>query len=107
MIEVYPNLFVGDEIDYELDVLAKKGWAVVHACKEPYHRQALGYRGREAPERHPERLVARRGYRLILNMVDARDPELFPKEMIDTALDFIKEDVRQDLRGNHPQPLRH
>jgi predicted protein tyrosine phosphatase len=98
MIEVYPNLFVGDEIDYELNVAVQEGWAVVHACKEPYHRQALGYRGREAPERHPERLVARRGYRLILNMVDARDPELFPKEMIDAALDFIDEALSRDLK---------
>jgi predicted protein tyrosine phosphatase len=98
MIEVYPNLFVGDEIDYELNVIGQEGWAVVHACKEPYHRQALGYRGREAPERHPERLVARRGYRLILNMVDARDPELFPKEMIDAALDFIYEALAKGLK---------
>ncbi len=98
MIEVYPNLFVGDEIDYELNVAEQEGWAVVHACKEPYHRQALGYRGRRAPEKHHERLVARRGYRLILNMVDARDPELFPKEMIDAALDFIDQALYKGLK---------
>ena len=98
MIEVYPNLFVGDQIDYELNVIAQKGWAVVHACKEPYHRRALGYRGRRAPEDHRERLVARRGYRLILNMVDARDPALFAKEMIDAALDFIDEALAKGLK---------
>jgi hypothetical protein len=98
MIEVHPNLFVGDEIDYELNVIGQEGWAVVHACKEPYHRQALGYRGRTAPENHPERLVARRGYRLILNMVDAQDPALFPKEMIDAALNFIDETLSRGLK---------
>lgn len=98
MIEVYPKLYVGDEIDYELNVITQRGWAVVHACKEPYHRQALGYRGRSAPEGHRERLAARRGYRLILNMVDARDPELFDKEMIDAALDFIDETLSRGLK---------
>lgn len=44
----------------------------VYPCKEPYHRQALGYRGRSAPEGHREHLVARRGYRLILNMAELR-----------------------------------
>lgn len=98
MIEVYSNLFVGDEIDYELNVAAQEGWAVVQACKEPYHRQALGYRGRRPPEGHHESLVARRGHRLILNMVDARDPALFPKEMIDAALDFIHEALDKGLK---------
>lgn len=98
MIEVYPKLFVGDQIDYEINVITQRGWAVVHACKEPYHRQALGYRGRVAPDGHRERLVARRGYRLILNMVDAKDPEIFSTEMIDAALDFIDETLSKGLQ---------
>ena len=98
MIEVYPKLFVGDQIDYELNVIMQRGWAVVHACKEPYHRQALGYRGRRPPEGHHESLVARRGNRLILNMVDAKDPELFSKEMIDVALGFIDEALYKGLK---------
>ncbi len=98
MIEVYPKLFVGDQIDYEINVITQRGWAVVHACKEPYHRQALGYRGRVAPETHREHLVARRVNRLILNMVDARDPELISKEMIDTALDFMDETLSRGLK---------
>lgn len=98
MIEVYPNLFVGDQSDYEINVAAQEGWAVVHACKEPYHRQALGYRGRGAPKDHPEYLVARRGNRLILNIVDANDPAFFAKEMIDAALDFIDEALAKGLK---------
>ena len=91
MIEVYSNLFVGDEEDYEYNVSRKSGWATVHACKEPYHRNALGYSGRGAPKGHPEYLVARRGNRLMLNMVDADNPMFFQKEMIDHTLDFIDE----------------
>ncbi len=89
MIEVYSKLFVGDELDYERKVSHQTGWATVHACKEPYHREALGYSSRGAPKDHPEYLVARRGNRLMLNMVDTDSPTFFHKEMLDQALDFI------------------
>ena len=47
------------------------------------HRDALGYSGKAAPKGHPEYLLARRENRLILNLVDANDPRLFAKEIID------------------------
>ena len=83
MIGVFPNLFVGTQQDYELNVKSQPGWMVVHACKEPYHRQELGYTSQGAPKNHPEYLIARRGNRLILNLVDAPDPRYIPKEIID------------------------
>lgn len=46
MTEIHKNQFVGNETDYEFRVKNQEGWSVIHACKEPYHRQALGYRGR-------------------------------------------------------------
>ena len=98
MIEIYQNLFVGNQDDYELTVARQGGWAVVHACKEPYHRTALGYRGRGAPKDHPEYLVARRGDRLILNLVDADNPAYIPQEIIDAALGFISEKLAENLK---------
>ena len=95
MVEIYPNLFIGSEQDYEGKIKGKEGWWVVHACKEPYHRQALGYRTRGAPKDHPEYLVARRGHRLILNLVDASNPAYIPKEIIDAALEFIDQGIRE------------
>jgi hypothetical protein len=90
MIKVYSKLFVGSELDYEGIVLHQTGWAVVQACKEPYHSQAVGYpRGKAAPK-NSEYYVAPRGNRLILNMVGVPRSEFFHKEeMIDKALDFI------------------
>ena len=90
MIEIYPKLFVGNADDYEFQVKGQSDWMVVHACKEPYHRRELGYTLRGAPKNHPEYLIARRGNRLILNLVDTNDPNYIPKEIIDAALDFIK-----------------
>ena len=91
MIEIYPNLFIGNADDYELQVKGQPGWMVVHACKEPYHRRELGYTSRGAPKNHPEYLIAKRDNRLILNLVDANDPNYIPKEIIDAALEFIKD----------------
>ena len=74
MNSIHPNLYVGHQGDYEHQVKGQEGWAVVHACKEPYHRQLLGYATRGAPKDDPEYYFAERGSRLYLNLVDAPDP---------------------------------
>ena len=52
MKEIYPNLHIGSQDDYENIVKQQDGWFIIHACKEPYHRQALGYSGQGAPKTH-------------------------------------------------------
>src|SRR5258708_2952521 len=94
MIEIFKDLFIGNAADYEHDVREQPGWRVVHACKEPYHRQALGYTGRAAPQDHPEYLIARRGHRLILNLVDAPDPAYIRKAIAEAGIVFVHEGLR-------------
>lgn len=90
MIEIYPNLYVGTQEDYELVVEAHGTWCVVHAQASPYHALAVTYSpAGMVPGDHPERYAARRGNRLMLNLVDSRDPADIPKEAIDAALVFI------------------
>jgi ATP-dependent DNA helicase RecG len=98
MIEIHPNLYVGHQGDYEYQVKGQDGWAVVHACKEPYHRQLLGYTARGAPKDHSEYLFAERGNRLYLNLVDANDPACIPKEIIDKAIAFTHEKLAEGLK---------
>jgi len=98
MIEVHTNLFVGDENAYYSFASRESGWAVVHACKEPFHRQTLGYTGRAVAKTHPEYLVARRGDRLILNIVDTDNPDFYSRDMINQSLDFIDEMRSKDMR---------
>jgi predicted protein tyrosine phosphatase len=98
MIEIFPNLFIGTEQDYEYQVKGQPDWMIVHACKEPYHRRELGYTTRGAPKNHPEYLIARRGQRLILNLVDADDPNYIPKEIIDAALGFIEQGLSESRK---------
>jgi len=92
MIEVVGNLFVGSQED-EASVRGESGWYFIHACKDPYHRQALGYTGRGAPKDHPEYLVASREGRLILNLVDADNVAYIPAEIIDAALLAIHQNI--------------
>lgn len=104
MIEVTQNLFVGDQSDYETNSGKISNWCVIHACKEPYHRNLLGYNSKGAPKEHPEYLFARRENRLFLNLVDAANPAYIPKEIIDAALNFIDEAPIQKYAA--PTPLQ-
>ena len=98
MIEIYPNLFIGVVDDYEFQVKGKPDWLTVHACKEPYHRQALGYRSNGAPKDHPEYLIASRKNPLIQNLVDAPNPAYISREIIDAALEFIHAGLRNSCK---------
>lgn len=92
MIEILTNLFVGSQDD-EASIRGQSDWYVVHACKEPYHRQGLGYTGRGAPKEHPEYLVAARDGCLILNLVDVDNVNYIPAEIIDAALSAIDRNI--------------
>ncbi len=89
-------MFVGNENDYENKVKYQLNldWSVVHACKEPYHREALQYKEKGAPKDHPEYSFAIREERLILNLVDAPNPSFFSKNIVDKSLSFIKEKLQ-------------
>lgn len=97
MKEVFKNLFVGNEQDFK-DLEYWKldsDFAVVHTCKEPFHRELLGYVGRGCPKDNPEYLWAERGDRLYLNMVDAPISLFFDKSMVDKALNFIEQKLNE------------
>ena len=92
MIEVHPNLFVGDDSD-AANVGGEPGWFVVHAAKEPYHRAALGYTGQGAPKGHPEYLFAHRDGSIALNLIDGPEPAMIPREAITEALRSIQHNI--------------
>ena len=88
MIEVASGLWVGSQADFEA-LPEDHSLAIVHACKEPHHRAALGYTGRAAPKDHDEYLFAYRDGCIILNPVDAADPAYVRPEITAAALGFI------------------
>lgn len=99
MIEIYENLFIGNELDYETNVKSQTGWIVVHACKEPYHRQAVGYSGRACAKTHPEYLFALRGNRLVLNLVDVDDPNWVSPIIVDETMKFLDYGLKKGLKA--------
>lgn len=99
-VEVAPGLWVGQDSDFNELMLGSHpeilaGWSVVSAAKEPWHRGMVGYKTRSAPE-GAERLWARRGNHLALNLIDVRElgpgGECYvPDSVVETALAFIDE----------------
>ena len=85
MIEVRPGLFVGNDAD-----CAGFDGAIVHCCKDPWHRRMVRYTTRALPKDHPEYLYAIRGNEIDLNMVDVDNPIYFADCMINAGLEFIR-----------------
>lgn len=88
MIEVSKNVFVGSQDDAYYGWKKKDEWAFIHCCKEPFHRQFVGYVSRGCPKDNPEYLYAIRDNEIALNMVDVDNPDWFDKEMIKIAIGF-------------------
>jgi hypothetical protein len=91
----YASLYVGSQFDYENGNFENDKWSFVLAAKEPFHRQALGYAGRACDKANPEYLIAMRDNKLILNLVDAPRAEFFDKRIIDTALNYIEDQLNK------------
>lgn len=102
MRKVIEKLFVGDMNDYDSLGPAILRYSVLGACKEPLHRRFArpngakqdGYVARSLNLSEPEYLWAERSHALYLNMVDAREPRFFSKELFDKALDFIDKEIK-------------
>src|SRR4030042_4069647 len=72
MHEVINGLAFGDETLCTQD--GSGVVAVVHACKAPCPRRAVGYTARSLPSSHPNYLVKETEYHLYLNLIDPPQP---------------------------------
>jgi len=93
-VEVATGLWVGADGDYGA-MREREGWSYLHAAKEPWHREMVGYLTKSAPE-GPERLFARRENRMALNLIDVRKlgpggETYTPAEVIRAGLSFLAE----------------
>jgi hypothetical protein len=68
--------------------------AVVHACKEPCHRGAVGYSTRTISSSHPNYLVLERGHHLYLNLIDPSQP-LFMMPSFEEFLKFVEREIAE------------
>lgn len=95
MVELYSNIFIGTVQDYDKYAKNSTEFSSVGACKEPMHRQALGYTGRACDKNNPEYLFCYRPNILILNLVDANSSEYIGKELIDEAVKYISAEYKK------------
>ena len=91
MIEVAPNLFVGPLADFEA-LPDQSEYRVVFGCKDPSHRQAVGYTTKALPRDYPEYLWAYRNDdgHLFLNLIDPEDPKYVPETLVAEAVGFAR-----------------
>lgn len=90
MQEIFPNLYVGTVADYE-DNKGRDDFCFVGACKEPIHRNVVGYTGKACSKDDPEYLYAQRDNLLALNLIDVKDVNYISPIIIDKAVEFIRD----------------
>ena len=96
MHQISDRVFVGAQTDFDMiNRPWETEWPILHAARDPWHRQLLGYAGRGAPKEHPEYLFARRENRLYLNLLDVHDPKYVSTDVIDEAMRFLHEQVER------------
>jgi len=98
MEEIYTNVFVGDDSDYE-KVAEKKDWRTVRLCKfgPGGHKETLGYDTMGAPK-GKNYLSVEAPNRLAINIIDMDDPNMIPLECISTALNYIKAKLSEGFK---------
>lgn len=96
MKQLTENIFVGTINDYY--GISVNGWAVVHACKDPSHKELVGYTGNLNPS-HPNYSLKESGDRLALNIVDidffSENYEEHHANMLKYTLDFINRKIKE------------
>ena len=80
IVEVFPNLFVGDADG--IPEAKKRSMFIIHAAKEPWHRERLGYTGRSAPKDDERYLYDIDNWTMWCNLVDAQDVKYIPDELV-------------------------
>jgi len=98
MQEIYDNVWVGDDSDYE-KVKDKKDWRAVRMCKygPGGHKETLGYDTPGAPK-GKNYLSVEAPNRIAINILDMEDPNMIPWECITTALNYAKEKLDEGYK---------
>ncbi|HHU80045.1 MAG TPA: dual specificity protein phosphatase family protein [Acholeplasmataceae bacterium] len=91
MIRICSNIYCGDEIDAR-KVIGLSDWVILHCCKDPFHKELVGYRG-NLNSSHPNYSYIIKGNRMALNLVDMDfySPNYleFNYNMFTTAFSFL------------------
>lgn len=90
LVNVMGTLFIGSDEDVSEFMEDYPDGFIIHAAKEPWHRKAVGYKGRACPKDSPYYLYHETKDELTLNLVDAPDPKYISKRCFDKAEECIR-----------------
>ena len=92
MKQIFEGVYVGSQEDEPIE-----GWATIHAAKNPYHVDAVGYKGKLEPS-HPNYLMLRKENDLYLNMIDPPFELLadLTNPMFQESMNFIAQAIIDD-----------
>ena len=93
MIEVFDNIFVGSDDDYEAKA-RDYNFSYLHCAKYPYHKKIVGYTESISPT-HPEYFFAHRNGIVSLNMVDSQEAKHFNVIQFQYAILFIQSEIKK------------
>ena len=87
MIEIIKNLFIGSDIDCQIN---RSNMKTIHACKT-CHQSGVGYHGNLSSS-HPNYLIYEKNNNVYLNMIDMERELLarYTHPIMKVAMDFIK-----------------
>lgn len=96
MIEVVTNIYMGNQTDFE-NLRYTSGWSFLHCCKDPYHKELVGYNGNLSPI-HPDYAYKIIRNRMALNLVDMDSYSAnylqFNKDMFEKAFNFLDNQLK-------------
>lgn len=89
------NIYLGNMFDYE-NVRDVNKWSALHCCKDPYHKELVGYNGNLDPE-HPNYSYIISGKRMALNIIDSpkfnKDYITHFDNMFNKAFRFVDKEI--------------
>lgn len=93
MREIYKNLFVCNQYDYNLLKLSPKN-SVAFCAKSPFHKIVVGYK-KNLPPDHAEYLIAKRPEKNLIaaNLIDIDKDGYVSPVIIDELIKFIDEEL--------------
>lgn len=92
MKQLTNNLYIGNREEVIKQSWNESEWSLVLAAKT-FHKAILGYKGNAAPKDENYLFFYKRNA-LVLNLIDAQDPNYISRQCIDETLTFIDKEIK-------------
>lgn len=97
MTEIYDNLIVCSQDEYNYIDLSSADYSVAFCAKHPFHKFIVGYKG-NLDKNHPEYLIAKRPekHMIAANLIDVDVDGYVSDYIIESLIKFIDEELSKN-----------